>query len=721
MAQIDPKNPPSCTIDFPLEFSSEEIGRLVQPINTLLKTGYLLGNSLDTEITFYSLFDIAEEIAGVEACGLLSRPEDHPDDWELRLGRPWIPEPSRALAALLTTPGILVQHFNKPLLLDPAQYTVVESVCDAWSSRSLVVFPLQRDRETVAAMVFGKHSSHPFTPAQVKILWVLAMQAESHIQQRGSMKAFPFYAFLDPLTHLYNRRYFENQLEREIPRSRRSGESFCLLLLDLDCFRTYNQRVPTSARDMALQEFASLLTASVREVDTVARLGGDSFAIILLESDTEGGRLLAERVIQRFTRHLLPGNGSSRTEKLSASVGAVSFPSDSFDKADLLAKARRALDLAKAQGGGCVRGFQDTVDPASAKSVPAEIPVRKIYDASRSVVDMDKFLEILLFTGMQGMSAGRGSIVVKDDGGDVSLRAAIGFSRSEEYLAAARSFHPGPITRWVIEHQLPLVVSGPADTPVGPPLRKNGYKSESFLSIPLTHRGRTFGALHLTNRKDSRPFTHEDLKAFGPIASEISAILAQGMSFRENVRTFSLNILGTLSDALELRFPFLSGHCARVRDLSLNIADRMKLDPNERSAVDTAASLHEVGIVGIPGDLLSRSRRLNEREMELVRKHPYLGAKMIEGIPELESSRRAILEHHEHFDGSGYPYGLRGDDISLPARILSVAEYFDAIVSARPHRGGLTADEALQLVRTGANTLFDPEVAQTFLETASTQ
>jgi hypothetical protein len=370
--------------------------------------------------------------------------------------------------------------------------------------------------------------------------------------------------------------------------------------------------------------------------------------------------------------------------------------------------------MARSKGGGQALSFDDTADAGGVKYMPRDLPVQKIYEAGRSVVDMDKFLEILLFTGMQGLSAGRGSIVVKDPEGDFTLRAAIGFSRHEEHITASGGFRAGPITTWVVDHQLPLIVSKPGDSPFSTPFKKNGYQTESFLSIPLTHHGRTFGALHLTNRKDNRVFTPEDLKTFAPITSEIAAILAQGIGFRENVRTFSLSILTSLSDALELRFPFLSGHSSRVRDLSTRIGERMGLATADLTALRHAAQLHDVGIVGIPGNLLAKKRRLSEQETEMVRKHPFLGSKMLEGVPGMDATKRAILEHHEHFDGSGYPYGLRGDDISVAARILSVAEYYDSTVSARPYRGAYPPEEARRMVQDGSGTLFDPEVLQLF-------
>jgi diguanylate cyclase (GGDEF)-like protein len=719
MAPFDTTGLPRCTIDFPLDFTTDEIGPLSGAVNTLLKSGYLLGTSLEVVSTFQSLFDIAEEIAGVESCGFLIRPDDRPGPWEVRCSRHVENSSPPERLTLLVAPAALGVQFLKPILLDSETEPAFRPVCDAWSSRSLVSFPLRKDREIVGALVFGKRSSHPFSPVQVKLLWVLGMQAENRLQQGESVKTPSFYSFIDPLTHLYNWGYFNHQLEKEILRSSRSGESFSLLTLDLDGFRAYNDRFSESSGNIALQEFAGILSGSVREVDTVARLGGDEFGILLLEGNTEGAQALAQRIIQRFQRHLLPGDKETRTERLSVSIGVASFPSDSFDKADLESKVDRALRMASSKGGGQVLSYQETADAEGVKNVLSDLPVQKIYEAGRSVVDMDKFLEILLFTGMQGLSAGRGSIVVKDAEGDFTLRAAIGFSRHEELITASGGFRAGPITNWVVDHQLPLVVSKPEDSPFAGQLKKNGYQSESFLSIPLTHHGQTFGALHLTNRKDHQAFTRDDLKTFAPITSEIAAILAQGIEFRENVRTFSLSILTSLSGALELRFPFLSGHSNRVRDLSTRVGERMGLEKAVLVALRHAAELHDVGIVGIPGNLLAKKRRLNEQETEMVRKHPFLGWKMLEGVPGMDATRRAILEHHEHFDGSGYPYGLRGNDISLPARILSVAEFYDSAISARPHRDAVPPEEALRMIKGGSGALFDPEVAQLFMAAAS--
>ncbi len=708
------KNLPRCTIDYPLEITSSEITELTSQINTLLKSTYLLGISRDIEGTFQSLFDIAEEVTGVDCCAYIAGTPD-PREYEIVALR-HVNVPGDNPDDLISAPAIIAKSFGKAVHIESGRMPALAPVCNAWGATSLVAFPLQRDREIIGALVFGKRTSKPFSTIQIKLLWVLAMQAENHLLQSEAVKALSFYSFLDPLTHLYNRRFFDDQLEKEILRSRRNGKPFSLLMLDLDGFKAYNDRFLHSSGDVALQEFASILRDSVREVDTVARLGGDEFAIILVESGAEGARDLARRVVDRLGKHILPGMEKVRTERLSVSVGVAAFPSDSFDKEDLFRKADRALYVAKSQGGGRFAVFHEIADLLAIKPADSDIPIQKIYDAARSVVDMDKFLEILLFTAMQGLSAARGSIVVTDADGGVTLRAVIGFGNGEENLAPGTTVTAGPVTSWVVENGRALVVSGQEDLPLPKPMKKNGYRTTSFLSIPLIHGGQRLGALHLTNRRDKQPFTQDDLSAFQPVAAEIASILQQGIAFRENVKVLSTSILHSLSSALELRFPFLSGHSTRVRDLSVRVGEKLGLGRNELSALETAAALHDIGIVGIPGTILFKNRKLTDQELEIARKHPFLGSKLLEGVPGMEDTRRIILEHQEFYDGSGYPYGLRGDQISMGARILSVAEFYDSITSERPHRGKLLPEEALQLIKNGSNTIFDPNVARAFVE-----
>jgi len=710
----DYKSFPRCTVDYPLEFTAEETASLTEPINTLLKSTYLLGPSKELEGTFQTLFDIAEEISRADCFAYIAGASDS-DEFETVSSRHLSRTPGDESS--LYTPAAVARYFNKAVLLDSESHPQFQPICDAWSCKSLLAYPLRRDRQFMGALVFGKGRSHPFSKAHVKLLWFVAMQAENRLLQGEAVKTLSFYSFLDPLTNLYNRRYFDDQLEKEIFRSRRNGKPFSLLMLDLDGFKAYNDRFLHTAGDIVLQEFAGILRDAVREVDTVARFGGDEFAVILEESGAEGARDLANRLVERFGRHLLPGLNHARIERLSTSIGIASFPADSFDRQDLVRKADRALYLAKSQGRGKVCLYHEIADLLTVKSSPSDLPIQKIYEAARSVVDMDKFLEILLFTAIQGLSATRGSIVVRDSQGHHTLRAAVGFSNGEERFFPGLPIPPGTVTSWVLDHGEPLIVSGPADMPNGKRLKKNGYRSDSFLSLPLIHEGQRIGAIHLTNRKDKKPFSREDVAAFEPIAAEIASVLHQGLAFRESVKQFSSSLLHSLINALELRFSFLSGHSRRVADLACRVGQKLGVGTEELDVLRTAAGLHDIGLIGIPGSLLFKKQRLTEKEMGIVQKHSFLGSKLLEGVPDMEETRRMILEHHEHYNGSGYPYGLRGEEISLGARILSLAEFYDSVTSERPHRGKLLPEEAVQLVRNNMNTLFEGQVCQAFIDT----
>jgi diguanylate cyclase (GGDEF)-like protein len=707
------QNVPKCTFDHPLEFTPSEIGSLANSINVLLKTTFLIGTSRDMEGTFQSLFDIAEEIAGIE-CGAYFSEDQASGRLETVVSRRVPPKMDQDPS--LFAPAEIARHFGKVIQLDAGKDPLFRSICETWQSASLAAFPLRLNREFIGGLVFGNKAPQPFTSAQMKLLWALSIQAENLLLQGEAVRTLSFYSSLDPLTHLYNRNYFNNQMEIEISRSRRNGKPFSLLMIDLDGFKVYNDRFLHSAGDIALQEFSSILQASVREVDTAARYGGDEFALILFESDAEGARDLARRIIERQKMHLVPGREGIRTERLSVSIGAATFPADSFDMQHLVIKANHALSMAKSRGGGKVCLYHEIADLLAVSSSKIDIPIQKIYGAARSIVDMDTFLEILLFNAMQGLSADRGSIVVTTPKGDLTLRAAIGFGKGEEKFTPGSTLTTGAVTNWVMEHREPLLVSGQGEMPLPKQQERNGYRSDSFLSVPLLHEGQMLGAIHLANKRDKKPFTREDLKIFKPISGEIARILSEGIAFRENVRSFSTSFLLSLSRALELRFPFLNGHNGRVVDLSVRIGKKIGLEGEELTALGTAAALHDVGIVGIPSSILMSNRKLSDTDLETTRKHPILGAKLVEGVPGMEETRRIILEHHEFWNGSGYPYGLKGEQISKAGRILSVVEFYDSITSERPYRGKLVPEEAVQLVHNSMDTLFDREVCLALLE-----
>lgn len=178
----------------------------------------------------------------------------------------------------------------------------------------------------------------------------------------------------------------------------------------------------------------------------------------------------------------------------------------------------------------------------------------------------------------------------------------------------------------------------------------------------------------------------------------------------ENLRKALGAIIEAMARTVEMRDPYTAGHQRRVADLARAIASAMDLDQSTRDAIRMAASIHDIGKVAIPAEILSRPRRLTESEFSLVREHSRFGFDLLAPIDFPWPVAEIVLQHHERLDGSGYPDGLAGDAIRLEARILAVADVVEAISSHRPYRPALGMDAALEELTEHRETFYDPDV-----------
>ena len=176
-----------------------------------------------------------------------------------------------------------------------------------------------------------------------------------------------------------------------------------------------------------------------------------------------------------------------------------------------------------------------------------------------------------------------------------------------------------------------------------------------------------------------------------------------------------MSLLATFSTALEARDPYLHGHSTRVTALAEGIARMLGWRRQQLDALRLGGSLHDVGKIAIDARVLRKPGPLNVQELEHIRTHPVAGARLIEGVVDLAPALPYVLHHHERWDGSGYPQRLAGKHIPLGARVLGVADAFDAMTSHRAYRPALTVDVALAEVERCAGSQFDPRLAKTFL------
>jgi putative nucleotidyltransferase with HDIG domain len=232
----------------------------------------------------------------------------------------------------------------------------------------------------------------------------------------------------------------------------------------------------------------------------------------------------------------------------------------------------------------------------------------------------------------------------------------------------------------------------------------------------LNQGARRFGQGHLDARIEvgTRNEIGELAATFNQMAGSIKSYTEQLKHKAEEMRQLFLDSIAALAEAIDAKDPYTRGHAQRVANYSVLIAREMGLDAAKCEEIYIAALLHDVGKVGVPDAILNKPGPLTRHEWEIMKQHPVLGAKIMCPIKQLEHVIPGMIQHHELWDGTGYPDGLKGEEISLSARIIGVADTFDAITTDRPYQKKSRDDIAINTIRGFSTKRYDPEVVQAF-------
>ncbi len=240
-----------------------------------------------------------------------------------------------------------------------------------------------------------------------------------------------------------------------------------------------------------------------------------------------------------------------------------------------------------------------------------------------------------------------------------------------------------------------------------------GGRLASFLTVPLIEEGERFGMLAATSSNPDA-FSAEDARRLAWFAENAATILCH---LRKIERASALyhETMELIGVAIDSKLTYGSGHSSQVRMYAGELARAVGLSPEEIYRIEDGALLHDIGKICIPDSLLNKPHRLSAEEFSVLASHTIYGARMFEDSPHLRDLIPIVRHHHEHFDGTGYPDGLRGDEISLDARIVALGDVFDALVSHRIYRPGVSAERAREIIQHSAGTKFDPELVRLFL------
>ena len=246
--------------------------------------------------------------------------------------------------------------------------------------------------------------------------------------------------------------------------------------------------------------------------------------------------------------------------------------------------------------------------------------------------------------------------------------------------------------------------------------RLTGYQTKSLIAVPLKDReGKALGVFEVLN-KSKGPFNDED-EGFLRILAAIASSAIENARLYENLRKSHLETIYRLAMVAEYRDQQdTASHLRRISRYTAIISAQLGLAYDLVEDLRYASPLHDIGKVAIPDSILLKPGKLTPDEYEEMKKHPVYGAKMLEGAESrlLRLARNIALAHHEHWDGTGYPHGLKGEEIPLEARIVSVVDVFDALTTRRVYKGAWTMDETFHYMSDQSGRLFDPAIIDAF-------
>ncbi len=476
-------------------------------------------------------------------------------------------------------------------------------------------------------------------------------------------------SFTDCLTDLYNNGFFQISLEYELNRFERYGNKFSIVLIDLDSFSHFNMSHGPLEGDLLLKEIAGLIKKNIREVDIAARYSGNLFAVIVTQSDSQQALNVAERI-----RHDVEKESNSAS---TVSIGIACCPDDATSSRLLISKANEALTKAKLHGKNNIHFFEKETNSGS--DIPPTILI--VDDDARNL----KLLEaILLPTNSEIIKATNGidalNIVNKTNVDlillDVMMPEMDGFE-------VCRQLKASEATRLI-----PVVLLTALDDS-GARIKGIESGADDFITKPPNKMELLARTKSLINLK----------------------------KLNDNLASIEY-VLFSLAKTVEAKDEYTQGHVERVSQLAIALGNKMGLSEREMEALRYGGILHDIGKIGIPGDILNKPGPLNDEEWKVMKNHPVAGYNICLPLKKnLGSALEVIRHHHEKLDGSGYPDGIKDEEISTAARIMAVVDIYDALVTDRPYRKGMPLEKAVGILKQEAdNKKLDPVVVNYLIE-----
>jgi putative nucleotidyltransferase with HDIG domain len=345
----------------------------------------------------------------------------------------------------------------------------------------------------------------------------------------------------------------------------------------------------------------------------------------------------------------------------------------------------------------------------------ASLMLQRLSQTTTALLDLDKITKIVLSDVVSTLHISHAAIFIRQNPeNSFQLLAEEGAPKIPAPVFACDH----PIIKWLIQQNRILSRNVLDISPIFKGMWQNEleYLNEfpAELLIPLNTRGELVGFLIVASKRSTQPYTHDDEVILSTLANQTAVVIENARLYEDLEATFVQTVV-TLANAIDIRDTYTSSHSQRIAEWAAEIARILGCSAQEIQAIYWGGLLHDIGKIGIPDEILRKSGKLNDSEWEIIRKHTLLGAQLVSPIKKLADVAPIIECSHERYDGSGYPHGLKGEQIPLGARIIGVVDSYSAMRDERSYKKPVSHEEAIAELKRNSGILFDPQVVQVFL------
>lgn len=333
---------------------------------------------------------------------------------------------------------------------------------------------------------------------------------------------------------------------------------------------------------------------------------------------------------------------------------------------------------------------------------------------SQKPEQLDAILQVIADETAELLDSEVASILLIDPKTDLmTIRAAAGIS--EDVIRKTKIKVGERISGWVAKHKKGLLVLDIEKNPFFVKRNQEKYYTKSLISAPIKINHTVFGVINVNNKHSRRSFEADDLDLLQALADH-TALIIRNFDLYKELQELYMKTVQALTEAIDVKDHYTKKHSENVTEYASAIAREMGLSHKKREIVINAAKLHDIGKIGVHDYILTKTGKLTPEEWGEMKSHSLKGVKILEPLTFLSDVVEVIKHHHEHYDGSGYPDGQKGDEISVEAKIMSVADAYDAMTTKRAYAAAMTKEKAIEDLKRQSGKQFDPAVVRAFLK-----